>query len=234
MTKTFRSGEYRTGGEYHREIDKNWKYYPIYLAKMQFIEKYFAKISKNAEMLDVGSGEGVLVEKFRELGYNIIGVDLNYASKYVIKGDMTKLPFKNETFGYILCLDVIEHLNFEEQKKALSEIKRALKKNGELILSVPNLAHFASRISFLFTGKLIRTSKIERHKGDRPIGEYLTMLNELNFTIVERKGIFPTFPLSSLLTYLFPSRVLFLHKILNMFFSYPNLCFLNIIICKKR
>ena len=234
MTKTFRNGEYETKGEYHREINKNWKYYPVYLAKMQFIEKYITKITKNADILDIGSGEGVLVEKFRELGYNIIGVDLNYASKYVINGDMTKLPFKDEIFKDILCLDVLEHLNFDEQKEALSEIKRALKKNGVLILSIPNLAHFASRISFLFAGKLIRTSEIERHKGDRPIGEYLAMLNELNFKIVERKGIFPTFPLSSLLTYLFPSRVLFLHKILNMFFSYPSLCFLNIIICKKR
>ena len=234
MTKTVRTGEYKTRGEYHREINKNWKYYPVYLAKMEFIENYFAKITKNADILDVGSGEGVLVEKFREAGYNIIGIDLNYASKYIIKGDLSKLPFKDGTFDYILCLDVIEHLNVEYQKEALSEIKRTLKKNGELILSVPNLAHFASRIAFLFTGKLIRTSKIERHKGDRPIGEYLAMLNELNFKIVERKGIFPTFPLSSLLTYLFPSRVLFLHKILNTFFAYPNLCFLNIIISKKR
>lgn len=234
MDKTIRSGEYKDKGEYHKEIDKNWKYYPIYLAKIQSIEKCFAKIPKNAKILDVGCGEGVLVEKFRKEGYNIIGIDINYASECVVKGDVTKLPFKNETFGYILCLDVIEHLNFEEQKKALYEIKRTLKVGGELILSVPNLAHFASRISFLFSGKLIRTSKIERHKGDRPIGEYLTMLNELNFKVVERKGIFPTFPLSSLLTYLFPSRVLFLHKILNNFFSYPNLCFLNIIISKKR
>lgn len=234
MDKTIRNGEYKTKGEYHREIDKNWKYYPIYLAKMQLIEKYIAKIPKNAEILDVGCGEGVLVENFRKDGYNIIGIDLNYASKYVIKGDVTKLPFKNETFGYILCLDVIEHLNFEEQKRALYEIKRTLKVDGELILAVPNLAHFASRILFLLAGKLIRTSKIERHKGDRPIGEFLTMLNGLNFKIVERKGIFPTFPLSSLLTYLFPSRVLILHKILNNFFAYPNLCFLNIIICKKR
>lgn len=234
MTKTFRNGEYKTKGEYHREINKNWKYYPVYLAKMEFIEKYITKITKNADILDIGSGEGVLVEKFRELGYNIIGVDLNYASKYVIKGDMTKLPFKDEIFKNILCLDVLEHLNFDEQKEALSEIKRVLKKNGELILSIPNLAHFASRISFLFAGKLIRTSEIERHKGDRPIREYLAMLTELNFKIVEKKGIFPTFLLSSLLTYLFPSRVLFLHKILNTFFAYPNFCFLNIIICKKR
>ena len=70
-----------------------------------------------------------------------------------------------------------------------------LKKRGKLILSIPNLAHLASRISFLLTGKLIRTSSIERHKGDRPICEYIELLKELNFKI-RRRNIFPTFPIS--------------------------------------
>ena len=158
---------------------------------------------------------------------------MNYGSKYIIVGDLNHLPFKSHTFDYIFCLDGLEHLNFEEQKKALKEISRVLKKRGKLILSIPNLAHLASRISFLLTGKLIRTSSIERHKGDRPICEYIELLKELNFKIIRRKGIFPTFPISSILTYFFPSKVIALHKFLNYFFSYPNICFLNIIICEK-
>ena len=123
MGKRIRNGEYNIKGEYHREIDKNWRYYPIYVSKMQIIEKYFTKISKDDGILDIGSGEGVLVEKFRNGGYNIVGIDLNYASKYVIQGNATILPFKNESFHYILCLDVIEHLNFEEQKKRCVKLK---------------------------------------------------------------------------------------------------------------
>ena len=228
-----RKGEYGLKGDYHKKLDKNWKYYPIYVAKMEFIEKYFNQIPKNSRILDVGAGEGILVEKFRREGYDIIGLDLNYGSKYIIVGDLNYLPFKSHTFDYIFCLDVLEHLNFEEQKKALKEINRVLKKRGKLILSIPNLAHLASRISFLLTGKLIRTSSIERHKGDRPICEYIELLKELNFKIIRRKGIFPTFPISSILTYFFPSKVIALHKFLNYFFSYPNICFLNIIICEK-
>lgn len=202
---------------------------------MKFVEKYRKEISKQSKILDAGCGEGILVEKYRKEGYDIIGLDLSYSSEYVLRGDIIKMPFKDREFDVVLCLDIIEHLNFKEQEKALNEVNRVLNNDGSVILAISNLVHIASRISFLFTGKLIRTSTIERDKGDRPIGEYLTMLNELDFKIVGRKGIFPTFPLSSLLTYLFPSRVLFLHKSLRIsFFSYPNLCFLNIIICKKE
>lgn len=234
MDKTIRNGEYKTKGEYHREIDENWKYYPIYLAKMQFIEKYIAKIPKNTEILDVGCGEGVLVEKFRKEGYNIIGLDLNYSSEYVLRGDITKMPFIDREFDVVLCLDIIEHLNFEEQKNALDEVNRVLNDDGSVILAIPNLAHFASRILFLYTGKLIRTSTIERHKGDRPIKEYLEMIGNAGFRIEERKGIFPTFPISSILTYMYPAKVIGLHRILNTVFAYPNWCFLNIIIAKKH
>lgn len=231
--KIIREGEYLERGDYHEKLDKKWLYYPIYKEKMVWVENYLTQIPKNSKILDVGCGEGVLVERFYKRGYNIIGLDLNYSSNIVKKGDITEMPFKGQEFDIVLCLDIIEHLNFDKQEKALTEIKRVLKDNGILLLSVPNLSHFASRIFFLFTGNLIRTSRIERHPGDRPINEYADLLNKSGFRILKRKGIFPTFPISSLLTYLFPSNVIWLHKILNTLFAYPNWCFLNIMICRK-
>jgi SAM-dependent methyltransferase len=233
MNKTIKNGEYKTRGDYHKELDKNWCYYPIYLAKLEFIKKYLQRTSKQSKILDAGCGEGVLVEKYQKEGYNIIGLDLNYSSEYVLRGDISKMPFKNGEFDVVLCLDIIEHLNFKEQEKALNEVNRVLNNDGSVILAIPNLAHLASRISFLFTGELIRTSTIDRHKGDRPIKEYLEIIYKAGLKIIKRKGIFPTFPISSLLTYMFPSRVMGLHITLNMLFSYPNWCFLNIMICKK-
>ena len=38
-----RKGEYGLKGDYHKKLDKNLKYYPIYVAKMEFIEKYFVE-----------------------------------------------------------------------------------------------------------------------------------------------------------------------------------------------
>lgn len=229
----YRANEYAKRGDYHKELDKNWPYYPIYIAKLNFVNKYLNKFPKDKKILDMGCGEGVLVEQFRNKGYDITGMDLYYSSEFVIKGNITDTKLDSDSFDLILCLDVIEHLNFEEQEKALKEIHRILKNEGVLLATIPNLAHFASRLSFLLTGRLFRTSKIERHKGDRPIDEYIDLIKKY-FTIVKRKGIFPTFPISALLTYKFPSKVLLLHRVLNRVFARPNWCFLNVFICRKN
>lgn len=229
-----REGEYSQKGDYHKELDKNWYFYPVYLAKMRLVEKFLNKSGANKKILDLGCGEGVLVDKFRKKGFDIYGADLNYESDYIYKRPITETGFKSDSFDMVLCLDVLEHLNFQEQEKALDEIKRILKPNGTLILTLPNLAHFASRLSFLFAGKLIRTSEICRHPGDRPMVEFIDIIKNKNFAIKKIKGLFPTFPLISFLTYYFPGRVVFLHRIYNFFIAYPNWSFLNFLVCRNK
>lgn len=231
---TVRSGEYGERGDYHRKLDRKWRYYPIYKAKTVFIENFLEGITKESRILDVGCGEGIIVERFRGLGYDICGLDLNYSSENVLRGDITLMPFDSCEFDVVLCLDVIEHLNFEDQKKAFGEINRVLRDGGMLLLAVPNLAHFASRVSFLLRGDLIRTSSIERHRGDRPINEYLKLLKDTGFRLDYRKGIFPTLPVISLFTYLSPGRVYWMHRVYNLLLAYPNWCFLNLLLCSKR
>lgn len=229
-----RAGEYSTKGDYHKSIDKNWRYYPIFFFKMKQIDVFFNSVPKTYKILDLGCGEGNIVEKYRKLGYNIIGLDLNYSSDFVKKGDIRHTPFEDGEFDIILCLDVLEHLNFSDQDPALKEIHRILKTDGTALLSLPNLAHFISRISFLLTGMLVRTSSIDRHPGDRPIKEFIQLINQNDFYLIKRVGIFPTLVLSSLFTWYFPHRVIWLHSIINNIFAYPNWCFLNLIYCKKK
>lgn len=234
MTMTItRDREYLVKGEYHKNLDKNWRYYPVYLEKMKLVEKFLKAHAAGKKILDLGCGEGVLVEKYKSRGYDILGSDLNYESANVRKLDMTNTGFASGSFDIVLCLDVIEHLPYADQEKALDEIKRLLKPGGLAVMTIPNLAHFSSRLSFLFLGRLLRTSEAERHVGDRPIWEYLKMLKKRGFAIIKRKGIFPTYPLCSLLTYFFPSKVVWWHKTLNKFFAVPGWCFLNFIICRK-
>ncbi|OIO40654.1 hypothetical protein AUJ10_02300 [Candidatus Pacearchaeota archaeon CG1_02_31_27] len=226
------SGEYRDKGEYHKNLDKNWPYYPVYLEKMAFVKKILRDLDRKSKILDAGCGEGILVEELKKEGFDIIGLDYNYSSKYVKKGSIFDMPFKDETFDVILCLDVIEHLNFEEQEKTLKEINRVAKKNALIILSIPNLAHLASRISFLFLGKLLRTSDIKRHKGDRPFAEYKNIIKKY-FKIKKIRGLFPTCPIISILTLKIPSKVVWLHKIYNSILAIPSISFQNIYICRK-
>ncbi len=52
-----------------------------------------------------------------------------------IDADIKNLPFENNSFDTVILTQVLEHI--DEPFKALSEIKRVLKKDGILILSVP-------------------------------------------------------------------------------------------------
>ena len=52
-----------------------------------------------------------------------------------IKGDITNLSFKNNSFDLIICNHVLEHI--EDDRSAMSEIFRVLKKDGMGILQVP-------------------------------------------------------------------------------------------------
>ncbi|MEA1924439.1 MAG: methyltransferase domain-containing protein [Candidatus Altiarchaeota archaeon] len=229
-----RYGEYSERGDYHREIDPKWRYYPVYKAKMQYIRGFLENTPPENKTLDAGCGEGLLVEEYREKGYNITGLDLGYSSNHVKKGDVRDMPFGEGEFSLVLCLDVIEHLNYEDQGRALGEMHRVLDDGGLMLLAIPNLAHIASRLAFLFTGKLIRTSTIERHKGDRPINEYLQLLEDAGFHIKKRRGVFPTLPVLSALTYIMPDKVYPIHQVYNRILAYPNWCFLNLILCRKK
>ncbi|MFH1820684.1 MAG: class I SAM-dependent methyltransferase [Candidatus Nealsonbacteria bacterium] len=230
-----KTGEYQKRGDYHKELDPHWSYYPTYLAKKKFIFDIFKKEPADSKILDMGCGEGVFVEELISLGFkNVVGIDLNYSSELVTKGNILETPFPERHFNTVLLLDVIEHLSFQNQERVLGEIKRILKDDGNLIISIPNLAHFYSRLSFLLKGSLKRTANIKKHPGDRPIKEYIDLLRGAGFQIKKRKGLFPTYPFLYNIIILFPKKTLWLYNFLNKIVAYPNFCFLNIFICKKK
>lgn len=228
-----RTGEYATRGDYHRQLDKRWAYYPVYVEKMRLVRRFLDALPPTARILDVGCGEGLLVEEYRTQGRDITGLDLHYESPAVRRGDITRLPFESGTFDVVLALDVIEHLNFTDQSLAVVEIERVLAAGGQFLVTVPNLAHFSSRLAFLLTGRLLRTSNIERHPGDRPYAEYRRLFGQ-HFKLERVRGLFPTFPISSLLTLAAPAGMLWWHRILNRFAAWPSWCFLNVFWCRKR
>ena len=52
-----------------------------------------------------------------------------------IKADICALPFEDETYDLILCNHVLEHI--PDDRKAMRELYRILKKGGTLIAQVP-------------------------------------------------------------------------------------------------
>jgi SAM-dependent methyltransferase len=227
-----RGGEYATRGDYHRAPDPNWEFYPTYLAKLDAVRRWLNQSPRGIRVLDAGCGEGVLVEEYADR-LAIEGIDPNYSSDRVRNGSLTALPFPDATFDRALCLDVLEHLSFDEQPRALAELFRALKPGGELLVSVPNLAHLQSRVHFVLLGRLIRTASELKHPGDRPAAEYIDLARRTGFLLVERRGIFPTVPVLTRWIRRRPLALQPLHRWLSRLLPVPGWCFLNLLTLRK-
>ena len=229
---TLRGGEYAARGDYHRAPDPSWDYYPTYLAKLDAVRRFLDALPRETRVLDAGCGEGVLVDEYAGR-LDIVGIDANYSSSRVSQASLTALPSADASFDRALCLDVLEHLSYEEQPRALAELSRVLKPGGILLVSVPNLAHLQSRIQFLLRGRLIRTASEIKHPGDRPAGEYIRLAERTGFTLVERRGIFPTVPVLTHFIRKHPRSLAPLHRALTMLLPVPGWCFLNLLTFRK-
>lgn len=67
-------------------------------------------------------------------GKNYITADIVPEGVDVI-ADITNLQFKDESFNYIICNHVLEHIS--DEKAALNEMRRCLKTNGKAVVTVP-------------------------------------------------------------------------------------------------
>jgi SAM-dependent methyltransferase len=227
-----RRGEYASRGDYHRDPDPDWDYYPTYLAKLEAVRAWLRALPPEARVLDAGCGEGVLIDEF-DGHLRIEGIDPNYGSERVRTGSLLSLPYSDGSFDRALCLDVLEHLTFEEQPAALAELYRVLRPGGELLVSVPNLAHLQSRVHFLLQGRLIRTASEIKHPGDRPVDEYVRLARAAGFTLVARRGIFPTIPVLTRLIRRHPCRLLPVHRWLTRLVPVPGWCLLNLLTLRR-
>ncbi|BBB32367.1 conserved hypothetical protein [Thermotomaculum hydrothermale] len=111
---------------FHRDVEKE-------------IERFAKSIPEGSLVLDAGAGEGKYREYFSHC--RVIGVDncvgdssWDYSSLDVV-GDLHLLPFKDNSFDFVICVVVFEHL--KNPFKAMRELSRVLKKNGKMFAVFP-------------------------------------------------------------------------------------------------
>lgn len=92
-------------------------------------------------VLDAGAGDGTLG---RELKGDVWSVDIAPANPSVEQGDITDLRYDSCLFDTVFCLDVLEHLTPKQSMKAISEMRRVLKRGGHLIITSPYKENLAS------------------------------------------------------------------------------------------
>ena len=103
-------------------------------------------VSSGVKILEAGAGSGKWVIFLDSIGYDVTGIEINQRDVSRLKayypeieidcGDITRLPYENDSFDSYLSFGVLEHL-IDGPEIALSEAHRVLKENGVAIISVP-------------------------------------------------------------------------------------------------
>ena len=122
--------------------------------------------NKFRNIIDVGCGDTKLLTSIRKniisennnfikyfgVGYKVLNFDnnINIIKKLDFNKENWTKPIKSK-FDLILVIDVIEHL--ENPFLFLKKIKSISSKNSKILITVPNIQSYRSRIKFLLIGK---------------------------------------------------------------------------------
>lgn len=138
----------------YNKISKEFKDTRVFTWK--WTDSFIDELKVGDEVLDIGCGTGrnLLYNKVKLTGIDISEEQIKMCKKFVEErfknadtitkntpqfkiADMCNLPFEDNSFDSIICIATFHHLsNIERRHRALSEMKRVIKKNGKLLISV--------------------------------------------------------------------------------------------------
>lgn len=165
----------------------------------RLIDRFYRRVAEEIAplapeaVLDAGCGEGESLERLaRYLPGSVTGIDLNPESVEFTRrripggefqvADLLGLPFPDDSFDLVFCLEVLEHI--PEPAAALAELARVCR--GDLVLSVPAEPWF--RLGSLARGKYLagwgNHPEHVNHWNPRTFGEFLS--GQLEVVSVER------------------------------------------------
>lgn len=106
---------------------------------------------RGQRVLDVGCGRALCEPALREQGAEYVGLDAVVSFhpraggpvRFCL-GDGSRLPFQENTFDRVICLDAFEH--FSDPASAAKEFARVLRPDGFVFLSIPNYFNVAGLV----------------------------------------------------------------------------------------
>lgn len=178
--------------------------------KLEILQNWVGNLD-NKICLDLGTAKGTLSYYLKLKGGKWIHVDLDFenlaSAKELLLENLalissSVLPFKNNSFDFILSLDYLEHL--EDDNFCLKEINRIAKLNSTIMISTPT----SGKHLFLNKIKPLLGLTLDKY-GHKRIGYSFEQLKKLlensGFSIVKSKtySFFLTESIEMFLNFLF-------------------------------
>jgi 2-polyprenyl-3-methyl-5-hydroxy-6-metoxy-1,4-benzoquinol methylase len=125
---------------------QNGRYFVEYLNRI-------IPLSSRTIALDVGCGQGDVMEAVSKFTKHISGTDASVANRARVmarfKGVGVYQSLKDApgaSFDLVTCTEVVEHLTDEELEGLLSEVKRVLSPNGFAVFTTPNNENYSANV----------------------------------------------------------------------------------------
>jgi len=158
-------------------------------------------ITPNTRLLDVGCGEGELIEQLiKNINTYTHGIELNskLVEKAISKGlnvvqgdaenDLNQ--YSNQSFDYVILSQTLQAM-----MKPKEMLKELLRIGGKAIVSFPNFGHWKIRFQLLLTGKMPVTDVLPFAWYETPnihfftIKDFQNLCKEMNIVIEKSIGL---------------------------------------------
>ena len=114
------------------------------------VEMCLGECTGGKRVLEIGFGSGLTFFNLHELYDEIYGLDLNAPAREVaemfkkrgietqlLNGSVLQMPYQDGFFDTVLLISILEHLKPQQLEPAFSEVRRVLRKGGQMIYGVP-------------------------------------------------------------------------------------------------
>jgi len=143
----------------------------------------YDNVRSGSSVLDLGCGAGVLA-LLRRKAVRLTGVDLSEACAETARGNgyddarvgnLTRLPFADASFDYVVSLDVMGHVEFHEKDAVLGEIRRVLKPDGVTLHGIETMNREQQKdYHEMSADELRRFVQVDGHVGMEPLPAVMT------------------------------------------------------------
>lgn len=144
-------------------------------------------------LLNLGGGIGQLSDIFSYMGYDVFNTDINIKKTDArnLKVDFNKtsdLPVEKASFDYIVCQEVIEHV--ENPWSLLRLARKYIKDDGLFLLTTPNIHSHSSKKIFRKTEhfRWFTPECLSYHVNPLPYWEVLLIAERVGFSLRIIKG----------------------------------------------